>query len=128
MKRRLRAFFSGRNGFDTIAKVVMIASVILIIVSGFIPLTWLRYTLSAVSWVGLFYSYFRIFSRNLEKRCRENNAFVEYFKVRKLRFKERKEYKYFRCPSCKAWQRVPKGRGEITIRCRVCSKRFDKRT
>lgn len=128
MKRKLMAFFSGRNGFDTIAKVVMIVSILLMLASGFIPLNWLRYTLYAISWIGLFYSYFRIFSRNLEKRDKENNAFVEFFKVRKLRFKERKQYKYFKCPSCKAWQRVPKGRGNITIRCRVCGKRFDKRT
>lgn len=128
MKQKIIAFFSGRNGFDTIAKAVTVCSLILMLVSGFVPLTWLRYILYVGSWIGLAYSCFRNFSRNLEKRRKENYKFIEHFKIRKLKVKERKEYRYFKCPSCKAWQRVPKGRGEITIRCRVCGNKFDKKT
>ena len=128
MKYKIRAFFSGRNGMDTIAKAVMIPAVILMLVNYFIGLNWLRYTIYVISLIGMFYSYFRMFSRNIEKRQKENNAFREFFKIRKLKWKERKEYRYYRCPDCRAWLRVPRGRGEITIRCRVCGKRFDKKT
>lgn len=128
MGYRIRRFFSGRNGFDTIAKVVLFPSLVLMFISGFIPLTWLRYVLYVLSLIGCFYGYFRIFSRNLYKRQKENDAFREYFHVRKLKWKERKAFRYYRCPKCKAWLRVPKGRGKITITCRSCRTRFDKKT
>lgn len=128
MKYRLQRFFYGRNGFDTICNVVMISSMIVMLISGFIPIIGIGLALYLVAFVGLIYSYFRIFSRNLPKRRRENYVFREFFRVRKLKWKERKTYRYFKCPKCKAWLRVPKGRGEITVTCRSCRHRFDKKT
>jgi hypothetical protein len=128
MKRRIMEFFYGRNGFDTIAKVSMILSVILALCSNFVPIEALRSILYAIALGGLFYSYYRAFSRNLVKMRKENSAFLEYFKVKKLSFKERKQYKYFRCPKCKAWQRVPRGRGKIVVHCRACAYKFDKKS
>lgn len=128
MKNRIRSFFIGRNGLDALARAVLTASFILMLISSFIPLAWLHYALFTLSWIGLFYAYFRIFSRNLHKRQRENARFVELLRVKKLQWKERKQYKYFRCPSCKAWQRVPRGKGRIAVYCRVCRSRFEKRT
>ena len=128
MRRRIMEFFYGRCGFDTLAKAALISSVVLALGSNFIPVEWLRSTLYTVALIGLFYSYYRAFSRNLVKRRKENADFLEYFKVMKLSFKERKEYKYFRCPKCRAWQRVPKGRGKIVVHCRSCAYRFDKKS
>lgn len=128
MKQKIVSFFSGRNGFDTLTKAVVVSSLVLMLVSGFVSLSRIRFVISLISWLGFVYSCFRIFSRNLSQRDKENNTFVEYFKIKRLKFKERKQYKYFKCPRCKAWQRVPKGRGEITICCRVCRNRFDKKT
>ena len=128
MKRRIMQFFYGRNGFDTIAKVSIIASLILALGSKFIPIEALRSALYAVALGGMFYSYYRALSRNLQKRRKENADFLEYFKVKKLSFRERKEYKYFRCPRCKVWQRVPRGRGNIVVHCRSCAYKFDKKS
>ena len=128
MRRRIMEFFYGRCGFDALAKAALIASVVLALVSNFIPMEALRSTLYSVALIGMFYSYYRAFSRNLVKRRKENADFLEYFKVKKLSFKERKEYKYFRCPRCKAWQRVPRGRGKIVVNCRACLHRFDKKS
>ncbi len=42
--------------------------------------------------------------------------------------KDRKNYKYFKCPSCQQKIRVPKGRGKIRIHCPKCGRDFEKKT
>lgn len=42
--------------------------------------------------------------------------------------KDRKNYKYFQCPSCHQKIRVPKGRGKIRIHCPKCGHDFEKKT
>ena len=128
MRYRLQRFFWGRNGFDALANTVLGVSLAMMIVSGFMPIPILGFVLYLASFGGLIYSYFRCFSRNLVKRRRENYRFKEFFRVRKLKWKERKSHRYFKCPHCKAWMRVPKGRGKITVICRACRFRFDKKS
>lgn len=128
MKQKLIAFFSHRNGMDSLAKIVFWPSLVLMLISGFVGIFWLQMTLYAVSLVGVFYSYFRIFSRNLEKRRQENGAYVKRRDLAKLRFKQRKTHRFYRCPQCKAFSRVPRGRGRITVICRQCGHRFDKKS
>ena len=43
-----------------------------------------------------------------------------WFRLQKSRWKDRKEYRYYRCRECKAPLRVPKGKGNIRIRCPKC--------
>ena len=128
MRYRLQRFFWGRNGFDELANTVMVASLVVMVASGFIPIPILGFCLYLLSFAGLIYSYFRCFSRNLFKRRQYNFRFKEFFRVRKLKWKERKSHRYFKCPHCKAWMRVPKGRGAITVTCRACRFRFDKKS
>lgn len=128
MRYRLQKFFYGRNGFDALANTVMVSALVLMIASYFVPIAVVGMFLYLFSLVGLIYSYFRCFSRNLYKRRQENFRFLEYFKVKKLKWKEHKTYRYFQCPHCKTWMRVPKGRGKITITCRSCRFRFDKKS
>ena len=45
----------------------------------------------------------------------------------KLRWRDRKEYKYVRCDNCKNVMRVPKNKGRIKIKCRKCGNEFIKR-
>ena len=45
-------------------------------------------------------------------------------RVRKEQWVQRKDYKFFVCPACKATLRVPKGRGKIKIVCRKCGNSF----
>jgi len=128
MKRRLLNFLAGRNGPDALSNTITVTSLILMLVSAFCSHSVVGIVLYTLSISGMIYGYFRIFSRNLVKRQRENFAFLEFFKVQKLKRKERKTHRYFRCPKCRAYVRVPKGRGAITITCRKCGKRFDKKS
>ena len=79
----------------------------------------------------LVYIYFRMFSRNVYKRREENGKYMrlKYKAAAELRlFKERwiqrKYYKFFTCPSCRASLRVPRHRGKIKIVCRKCGTSF----
>lgn len=128
MKQKIISFFSGRNGMDSLAKALIFPALIIMLISGFINIIWVKYTLLAISLAGLTIGYYRIFSRNLYSRRKENFAFCEYFRIIKLKFKDRKTHRYYRCPMCRAWQRVPKNRGSIKITCRVCKHKFDKTT
>ena len=74
---------------------------------------------------------FRMFSRNLDKRRAENRRYVTMAEKKrterrqaKVRFQNRKKYKYFKCPSCKAWLRLPRGTGVATITCSRCHTSF----
>ena len=70
-------------------------------------------------------------SRNVPKRQAENNRYVHFLnnwtkEVKQffLRLKGTKEYKYFRCPSCKNRLRLRRGCGEKHITCPVCKHQF----
>ncbi|MBQ5468228.1 MAG: hypothetical protein IIT62_04915, partial [Oscillospiraceae bacterium] len=59
------------------------------------------------------------FSRNIEKRNRENRRFLAF----RSRLTD-KQNRYYRCPNCKQTVRVPRGRGKICIKCPKCSEKF----
>ena len=44
------------------------------------------------------------------------------------RWSQRRDYKFFRCPSCRTLLRVPKGKGKIKVVCRKCGNSFIKKT
>ena len=77
------------------------------------------------------YAYFRMLSRNLYKRSEENGKYLRLryklmaeLRVHRERWVQRKDYKFFTCPSCKTTLRVPRGHGKIKIVCRKCGSSF----
>lgn len=121
---------SGRYGFDQLSGFLCILSLILVVLGA-----WLS---GLLYWLGLallLWCYFRIFSRNTQKRYAENLKYLslqrqvqEWFARRKLRFEQRKTYRYFRCPHCRQSIRVPRGRGRISITCPKCGTSFIKKS
>ncbi len=80
------------------------------------------------------YAFYRMFSRQLERRRRENARFLELvrpivhrYNVSKCRRND-KEHCYFKCPNCGQQLRVPKGKGKIQITCRSCGVSFEEKT
>ncbi len=128
LAQKIRTFFYGRNGFDDLAKHIFIASVVISLISGLVPYGIARLVLSLISYILLGYFWFRILSKNIYKRVQENQKYLGEIKMIKTRWQQRKTHKFFRCPKCKTWLRVPKGRGKITITCVKCATKFDKRT
>ena len=70
-------------------------------------------------------------SRDLEKRYSENEWFVKLWRGKSTavkqsvnRMKNMKKYKYFKCPDCKSYIRLPRGVGEVTVTCGKCHHAF----
>ena len=127
---KIRSFFYGRNGLDDLSKLFLILSIISFLIYGFWPVDQpiVKFAFSIVSWILMIYAYFRILSKNVYKRVQENKKYLGFINIRKAKWKHRKTHKFYRCPKCKTWLRVPKGRGTITITCVKCATKFDKKT
>ena len=41
--------------------------------------------------------------------------------------RDRKNYCYFKCPTCRQVQKAPKGRGRIRVTCHNCGNVFEKK-
>ena len=79
--------------------------------------------------------YARMLSRNLYKRSEENNRYMRMrmsvggkFEMIKVRWTQRKDYKFFTCPACRTTLRVPRHKGKINIVCKKCGNSFTGRT
>lgn len=121
----IRRFMFGRYGLDQLNVILMVAAVALCLISFLfsrINAVWtvaLSFVLNLLSYVLLFWYILRAFSRNIEKRNRENRRFLAF----RSRLTD-KQNRYYRCPNCKQTVRVPRGRGKICIKCPKCSEKF----
>ena len=129
---RLMQFMSGRYGPDETFFVIFIAAVILSVVNIFIRFVslGLYLVIQLLVYALIIYSLFRIFSRNLEQRRRENMWVKEKlgFLKRKRDFyaqkKADKVHVYKKCPSCGAVLRLPRRIGVHKTVCPKCGKEF----
>ena len=118
-------FMYGRNGSDQLGW----ASIVLLLVLNTVNLFMrsgsetVHTILSTASLLLMVWILFRMFSRNLPKRRRENAWFlakiVNPVKNRRMRSMD-KQHKYFTCPNCRTVCRVPRGKGNIIITCPKC--------
>ncbi len=130
IKNSFRIFMTGRYGGDQLSRVQVWTGFAVYIIAVFSGL-------GILSYVGLalyVWAFYRIFSRNIEKRYAENQKFLaltgkyrQSFSQAKNRFKNRKEYLYFRCPKCKSWLKLPRNVGEVTVTCGKCKNQFRKK-
>ena len=126
---RFQTFMYGRYGVDLLSKHLNIASLIVLILSWFIPELYLL-ALALLVW-----STFRIYSRNIYNRQLELFRYQNFIaKLRrrlnllKSRFRDRKTHRFYRCPGCREFLRVPKGRGEVHITCPRCRHEIVRKT
>lgn len=119
-------FMYGRNGVDQLSNFLIKVSFVFIILCLFLK-GYARLVFELLFWATVIYSYFRILSKNVYKRQAENNWFVSKSNYLKTRFSQRKQYRFYNCPKCKTHLRVPRGVGEITITCKKCGYKFDKK-
>ena len=131
MRERLARFMIGRNGNDQLNRFLLLADVVLLLLASLLGRTALGSLLYLLVLALLGLSYFRMLSRDVYKRRSENEGylrrkqqFLSRLRVIKERWKQRKDYKFFTCPSCKAVMRVPRGRGKIRIVCHKCGNTF----
>ena len=127
----LRKFMQGRYGADQLS----FAFIILFIIFNIISLIAPSFIISIIYIILFAYFIFRMMSRNIAARQRENYYFLKmwnpvqnYFKRLSIRIKGRKKYKYFKCSNCKRSMRVPRGKGTIIATCPHCGTKIKKKT
>ena len=121
----LRRFMYGRYGADSLNKWLLIFAVILMLL-GSLGSRYLAPWMAAfntLAYVPLIWSLFRMYSRNIEARRRENAAFQRVL----TQLKDR-DHRYYHFPKCRQTVRVPRGRGKINIRCPKCGEQVVKKS
>ena len=131
LRDKIANWMIGRNGADQLSRFESGLALVLVLVSLFTRQPYTCY----LALVIMVHMYFRVFSTNVGKRYQENQKFLNlrYQAVVKwnkfvTRMKQRKNYRFFKCPTCKQTVRVPKGHGKICITCPKCREEFVKRT
>ena len=130
-REKLASLMYGRNGADALGNAALILYFVLTVVNWFVSSAIAAIIISLVCYGLLFYCFFRMFSRNIVKRRKENQAFCgigrkvrDKFRLAKNKWKDRKTHVYVKCPGCKNVLRLPKKKGENTVKCPCCSERF----
>ena len=124
----LQRFMSGRySGGDPLNMFLITIYLLLAILQLFVH----HLALYFVSLPFVIFFLFRILSKNIAARQRENAKYLELSQpIRKWihkyirRIRDRRIYKYFSCPGCHRELRVPRGRSEIEITCPHCHHHF----
>jgi hypothetical protein len=130
-KYKMASFMYGRYGNDALTTFLLILGLILMVISWIPRLGWVYFLAAAV----LIWSLTRSFSRKFDKRRRELDRYlkikkpiVNFFKLSRNKWRDRKTHVYFKCKKCKAVLRVPRGKGSIVVICTRCKDRIEKET
>ena len=118
---KLQRFMYGRYGADILTKHSNIAVIIVFLLSTIFPIVY------PLAWALLLWSTFRILSKNIYNRTRERNAYLRFLhqlrrrkNLIKNRYRDRKTHRFYKCPGCHEYLRVPKGGGTVHITCPKC--------
>ena len=131
MREKFIRFMNGRNGMDELARAESWVVMILLVVSIFT-----RSAILDILAIGLMiHMYFRVFSRNINKRYAENQKYLSvsakyrsWFQKEKRMMSQRKDYHIYSCPGCGQKIRFPRGGfKKVEIECPKCHTKFIKR-
>ncbi|MCH5201972.1 MAG: hypothetical protein J1F17_02090 [Oscillospiraceae bacterium] len=127
---KMAQFMNGRYGHDKLNTALLILWIIL-------ELLWLitRFWVFGILVLLLIaLIFFRSFSKNIQKRMRENRKYLGIVNSIKKKttlwqkmWKDRNTHRYIKCPYCKAQLRVKKIRGEHKVHCPKCNEDFKKK-
>lgn len=124
---KLYRFLQGRNGIDDLYKFLFKLYIGVFILDIFFNSFLFIYLETLL----IFLLFYRMLSKNISKRRRENQIFlgikehiVSYFRFRKRKWKDRNHHLYKRCPKCKHTLMLPLKKGRHTVKCPECGNRF----
>ncbi len=140
-KMKLARFMYGRYGIDELYSALFIFEIIILVLSAVFqvigyastPFAVISGVLYAISIGLLVFAIYRMMSKKIDKRRRENMWFLRQKAKLKKAFKPKTrrvsamdtQYHIFRaCPHCSATLRLPREKGKHTVRCPRCSKTF----
>lgn len=130
-KDKFSRFMYGRYGMDQLSRALSLVCLVILIITLFFRSS----VLYLLAVIGIVYTYYRVFSRNISRRNQENQNYLKFHykvvgKINKIKFRinDNKTHKIFKCPSCSQKIRVPRGKGRISIKCPKCRIEFIKKT
>ncbi len=131
LKQKFAQFMVGRYGVDEFSRFLLGFAVAMMIVNLIIRIP----VLNTVVLLLLVYVYFRMFSRNIQGRYRENLKYKEltwkirsFFTSKKNQAADLKANHIYKCPKCGQKIRIPRGKGKIIVTCPKCKNEFEKKS
>ena len=128
IKWYIQRFMIGRNGRDELQVAVVYAALFFGVFASWFDKLFPFPIFKTICWLGIFYSFYRFCSKDVNRRREENRKFLQELEFLKLRISMRKTHKIYRCKGCGRKIRVPKGKGKIEITCPLCGNKFIRRT
>ena len=132
IKNALYRFMYGRYGTDKLNTTLLWSYAALVLAYMIVFLfveenkyIYIGYLL--VSWTIIGIVIFRTMSRNVQKRYAENQKFLNFFNLRKNKWRDRKTHVYRKCKQCGAVLRLPRAKGKHSVVCPKCRNRFEVR-
>lgn len=126
IRNAIHRFMYGRYGNDPLNLFLIILYLVLYLLFAFTQIEFLYW----VTMVLVFVSLFRLLSRNIPARRKENAQFmrvagpaIQWYRFQRT-IRRDKDHRYFKCPNCGQQLRVPRGKGKITVTCRSCGASF----
>jgi hypothetical protein len=123
---KLAQFFYGRNGMDHLGYATLVLYFLVAFADSFTRAVWL----TALGFVIVLISIYRMLSKDLVRRRKENEAFLRIFNPVKAavlkqfrRLRDVRTHRYRTCPHCKVTLRLPIKRGKNTVVCPRCKQR-----
>jgi len=120
--------FQRRYGIDELYKFLFVAFILIWILNSFVKSPFLYY----LGMIICIFMIFRMFSKNFEKREKENIRYIQIrdkikgkTKIQRQKWNDRKSHIYRKCPNCKAEIRLPKKKGKHICTCPCCKKDFN---
>ena len=136
---RVAEFMYGRNGVDEFYRFLFWIIIILTLVNIYFK----HWVVSVTELLLLSYMIFRVLSRNIYRRQKENKIYLDcvgkikgiYRRISKAisskidlaksKWRDRATHVYKKCPRCKNTLRLPKNKGKHIAACPCCNNRFD---
>lgn len=131
IRDRIASFMYGRYGNDKFNTALLVLYLIMAVVNVIIRNLYATSAFFLLQWAIFAIVIFRMFSRNIQARRRENEWFqrnfagvIGWFKLLCRRVRDIRRKRYRRCPHCRAVLRLPVKRGKHNVKCPSCKTDF----
>lgn len=127
-QERVSDWFKGRRGPEELSNFCIVIALVLVVVNLFANQLWISIVALALA----VYAAWRMSSKNVVARAKENVAFLKalgpvrpWVQDPGAAVSETRTYKHVKCPSCGQKIRVPRGKGKLRVTCPTCHEKFE---
>lgn len=135
LREMLAKFMYGRYGTDRLNMFLLIVLIVCAGLNLFVRNGYFSIVMSSWETLLIVLIYYRMFSRNIQKRYTENQKYLRlenkvkrFFGRTKYIQEQRKDFHIYTCPQCRQKIRIPKRKGKISVRCPKCGAEFVKKS